>query len=137
MSGAAASGPEDRTVLRAQAEIRALVAVLVEVMSGRRPADQVAMCLHSAVRTTLVEWLRSPARARFSGAAVLRRIRLSAPSGVPGGDGGGAIEAMALVQDGSRMRAVAFRFDVVVTPAVRHPARSEVPRWMCTALQAA
>jgi hypothetical protein len=128
----------DGLALRVHGEIRALAAALIEVMSGRRPADQVAAYLHPGVRVALGEWLRAPARSRYSGAAVLRRVRLSGTAN--------AVEAMALVQDGPRMRAVAFRFDAVVVPAggvhgsgrrPRGEVRAEAPRWLCTALQAA
>lgn len=128
-------GPADAIPSQAHAEIRALVAGLVEVMSGRRSAEQIVMCLHSGVRTTLREWLQAPARSRYSATAVLRRVRLSPAAGVSTAEPK-AIEAMALVQDGPRLRAVAFRFDAVES-VPRYRGRGEPPRWQCTALQAA
>jgi len=125
-------------------EVRALVGVLVEVLAGRRPAEQVAVWLDAGVR----EELGSPDRARFGSSATLRRVRLSAVGGTAA-DGG--VEAMALVQDGARLRAVAFRFDRVVAATAAAAAEDgseragerrtrrgrSAPAWICTALQAA
>ena len=110
---------------RAYLEIRQLVGVLIEVMAGRRSSQQVALWVHARVR----EALRDPGASRYGGTAVLRRVRFSAVGPAP--DTG--VEALALVQDGSRMRAAAFRFDPV------DPGRATAgsTRWQCTALQTA
>jgi hypothetical protein len=112
---------------QAYSEVRVLVGALVEVLAGRRSAEQVAAFLDASVR----EALRGRDRVRFGAAAGLRRVRLSAVDGAA--DGG--IEAMALVQDGPRLRAVALRFDRA-RPDGGRPDRRE-PGWLCTALQAA
>ena len=111
---------------RAYLEIRQLVGVLIEVMAGRRSSQQVALWVHARVR----EALRDPATSRYGGTAVLRRVRFSAVGTVP--DTG--VEALALIQDGSRMRAAAFRFDAVADAG---RGTSGTTRWQCTALQTA
>jgi hypothetical protein len=121
----AARRPADETATQKAGEVRALVGALVDVLAGRRPAGQVAAWVHASVRETL----RSPGRVRYGRAATLRRVRLAAV--------GGGVEAMALVQDGSRMRAVAFRFDSVAATESQSGRGVRSPRWMCTALQAA
>jgi hypothetical protein len=111
---------------KAYEEIRSLVGVLVEVMAGRRSPQQVALWVHARVR----EALRDPATSRYGGSAALRRVRLSAVGAAP--DSG--VEALALVQDGTRMRAAAFRFDAVADPG---RSTAGTTRWQCTALQTA
>lgn len=111
---------------KAYLEIRQLVGVLIEVMAGRRSSQQVALWVHARVR----EALRDPATSRYGGTAVLRRVRFSVVGAVP--DTG--VEALALIQDGSRMRAAAFRFDAVTDPG---RGTAGTARWQCTALQTA
>lgn len=111
---------------KAYLEIRQLVGVLIEVMAGRRSSQQVALWVHARVR----EALRDPATSRYSGTAVLRRVRLSSVGIAP--DTG--VEALALIQDGKRMRAAAFRFDPVADPG---RGTAGTTRWQCTALQTA
>lgn len=110
---------------KAYGEVRVLVGALVEVLAGRRQPEQVAVWVHASVR----ELLRSPGRVRFGRSAVLRRVRLAAV--------GGGVEAMALVQDGARLRAVALRFDGVAATGAGSQTVARGARWSCTALQAA
>lgn len=121
-----AGHPPEAASQKAYVEIRQLVGVLVEVMAGRRSPQQVALWVHARVR----EALRDPATSRYGGTAVLRRVRLSTVGSSP--DTG--VEALALVQDGTRMRAAAFRFDAVADPG---RATTGTARWLCTALQTA
>jgi hypothetical protein len=118
--------PVEAASQKAYVEIRQLVGVLVEVMAGRRSPQQVALWVHARVR----EALRDPATSRYSGTAVLRRVRLSTVGSGP--DTG--VEVLALVQDGTRMRAAAFRFDAVPDPG---RGTTGTARWQCTALQTA
>lgn len=91
-------------------EVRALVGILIEVLVGRRTPTHAANWTTPEVRGKL----RLP---RFHRGATLKSVRLS--------DAGTGIEALALVRDGTRTRAVALRFD-----------RADNARWQCTALQA-
>jgi hypothetical protein len=77
---------------------------------GRRTPTHAATWTTPEVRGKL----RLP---RFARDATLKSVRLS--------DGGQGIEALALIRDGGRTRAVALRFD-----------QTDNARWQCTALQA-
>ena len=90
-------------------EVRALVGVLVEILVGRRAATHAAGWTDPEVRGKL----RTP---RYARTASLKSVRLS--------ESGDGVEALALLRDGSRTRAIALRFD-----------RAEDSRWCCTALQ--
>jgi hypothetical protein len=90
-------------------EVRALVGMMIEVLVGRRTATHAAHWTTPEVRGKL----RLP---RFARDATLKSVRLS--------DGGRGIEALALVRDGGRTRAVALRFD-----------QTDNAKWQCTALQ--
>lgn len=107
------AAPEPRraaTPRKELGEVRALVGVLVDVLVGRRAPKQAANWATPEVRGKL----RLP---RYSRTATLKSVRLS--------DGGTGVEALALIRDGGRTRAVALRFD-----------RTDGARWQCTALQA-
>ncbi|NUR62814.1 MAG: hypothetical protein HOV87_29790 [Catenulispora sp.] len=93
-------------------EVRALVGAVVEVLVGRRPPSQAANWATPEVRGKL----RLP---RFNRTAALKSVRLS--------ESGTGVEALALVRDGGRTRAVALRFDRLDGDADG--------RWQCTALQ--
>ncbi|WP_194912146.1 Rv3235 family protein [Catenulispora rubra] len=95
---------------KAYTEVRALVGMLVEVLAGRRTATHAARWTDAEVRGKL----RTP---RYARTTTLKSVRLS--------ESGAGVEALALLRDGARTRAVALRFD-----------RDEESRWRCTALQA-
>lgn len=95
---------------KAYTEVRALVGMLVEVLVGRRTATHAARWTDAEVRGKL----RTP---RYARTTTLKSVRLS--------ESGAGVEALALLRDGARTRAVALRFD-----------RDEESRWRCTALQA-
>jgi hypothetical protein len=95
---------------KAYTEVRALVGILVEVLVGRRTATHAARWTDPDVRGKL----RTP---RYARTTTLKSVRLS--------ESGAGVEALALLRDGARTRAVALRFD-----------RDEDSRWRCTALQA-
>jgi hypothetical protein len=103
--------PEPRRVpsQKAYGEVRALVGVLVEVLVGRRAVAHAAPWTDAEVRGKL----RKP---RYARTATLKSVRLA--------ESGAGVEALALLRDGGRTRAVALRFD-----------RAEDARWRCTALQ--
>jgi hypothetical protein len=104
-------------------EVRALVGVLVEVLVGRRPPHQAASWVTPEVRGKL----RLP---RFHRTAALKSVRLS--------ESGTGVEALALVRDGARTRAVALRFDRVDGNGDGNGDGDgdSDGRWQCTALQA-
>ncbi|MBS2551736.1 hypothetical protein KGQ19_33205 [Catenulispora sp. NL8] len=104
-----APAPRRTPPQKAYNEVRALVGVLVEVMVGRRTATHAASWTAPEVRGKL----RTP---RYARTASLKSVRLS--------ESGDGVEALALLRDGARTRAVALRFD-----------RAEDARWRCTALQ--
>lgn len=95
---------------KAHSEVRVLVGLLVEVLVGRRAAAHAARWADPEVRGKL----RAP---RYARTTSLKSVRLS--------ESGEGVEALALLQDSGRTRAVALRFD-----------RAEDSRWRCTALQA-
>jgi hypothetical protein len=103
--------PEPRRAAsqKAYGEVRALVGMLVEVLVGRRAVAHAAPWADAEVRGKL----RKP---RFARTATLKSVRLA--------ESGAGVEALALLRDGGRTRAVALRFD-----------RAEDARWRCTALQ--
>ncbi|WP_370379734.1 Rv3235 family protein [Catenulispora sp. GAS73] len=94
---------------KAYTEVRALVGMVVEVLVGRRTATHAARWTDAEVRGKL----RTP---RYARTTTLKSVRLS--------ESGAGVEALALLRDGARTRAVALRFD-----------RDEDSRWRCTALQ--
>jgi hypothetical protein len=104
--------PEPRRVpsQKAYGEVRALVGMLVEVLVGRRAVAHAASWTDPEVHGKL----RKP---RYARTATLKSVRLA--------ESGAGVEALALLRDGGRTRAVALRFD-----------RAEDSRWRCTALQA-
>lgn len=131
---AAKTQPSDEaTSQQAYVQVRALVGALVDVLAARRSTDQVTAFLAPTVRQAL----RSPDRARFAPTATLRRVRLA----TAGNAADLGIEATALVQDGARLRAIAFRFDRTAPAEESPPARGtrtrRPPDWLCTALQVA
>ena len=99
-------------------EVRALVGVLVEVLVGRRAPHQAANWATPEVRGKL----RLP---RFHRTAALKSVRLS--------ESGTGVEALALLRDGGRTRAVALRFDRVDGGGDGEGEGDG--RWQCTALQ--
>lgn len=94
---------------KAHSEVRVLVGLLVEVLVGRRAATHAARWTDPEVRGKL----RTP---RYARTTSLKSVRLS--------ESGDGVEALALLHDSGRTRAVALRFD-----------RAEDSRWRCTALQ--
>lgn len=133
-SGAAGPQPSDEAASQqAYVQVRALVGALVDVLAARRSTDQVSAFLTPTVR----QILRSPEHDRFAPTATLRRVRLATANPSPHL----GIEATALVQDGPRLRAIAFRFDRTPTladsPVPRASRSRRPPDWLCTALQVA
>lgn len=110
------------------AHVRRLVEAVVDVLLERRSADQVRRWVSREVFNLLT--IEAPRRepARFAPRATIRLVRLHQPAP-------GAVESTVLVQDGSRVRAVALRFDRLK----RSPPSTNQPdsEWCCTALQVA
>jgi hypothetical protein len=131
------------------AGVRRLAEAVVDVLLERRPAEHVRRLVSREVFGLLSSVARRRATARFARRCVVRSIRLHSPAS-------DAVESTVLVQDGTRVRAVALRFERAAVPiqavpiqAVPVPAApvQAVPvqalpvqdqdrlEWRCTALQ--
>jgi hypothetical protein len=88
---------------------------VVEILGGRRPVAQVVRWVDPEIAERLRHAAPAPGRAVGSVPVRVRRVRVSTSIE-------GAVEAVAVVDDGTRCRAVAFRLEALHR------------RWLCTSL---
>lgn len=108
--------PPDLGVLPDPRRWAALLAqAVVEILGGRRPAAQVLRWVDPEIHERLKRSAPSVRRVRGGPPVRVRRVRISTSLE-------GAVEAVAVVDDGTRCRAMAMRFEALER------------RWLCTAL---
>jgi hypothetical protein len=92
-----------------------LAQAVVEILGGRRPVAQVLRWVDPEIHERLRRSAPSARRATGGPPVRVRRVRVSTSLD-------GAVEAVAIVDDGTRCRAMAMRLEALER------------RWLCTAL---
>ena len=105
-----------------------LAEAVVDVLLERRPVEQMRRWLSRDVAGLLTAPGTRRGPARFAARSMIRSVRLHQPAA-------GIVETTVVVQDGTRVRAVALRFEQAVPSApVSAQGRCGFD-WLCTALQ--
>lgn len=92
-----------------------LAQAVVEILGGRRPVAQVVRWVDPEIAQRLRRSAAPPGRAPGAAPVRVRRVRVSTSME-------GTVEAVAVVDDGARCRALAFRLEALHR------------RWLCTSL---
>ena len=92
-----------------------LAQAVVEILAGHRPAGQIVRWVDPEIYERVRALAATPARAPSGTPVRVRRVRVSTAMD-------GTVEAAAVVDDGTRCRALAMRFEALAR------------RWQCTAL---
>lgn len=92
-----------------------LAQAVVEILAGHRPAGQIVRWVDPEIYERVRASAADPARAPSGTPVRVRRVRVSTAMD-------GTVEAAAVVDDGTRCRALAMRFEALAR------------RWQCTAL---
>ena len=92
-----------------------LAQAVVEILAGHRPAGQIVRWVDPEIYERVRASATVPARAPSGTPVRVRRVRVSTTMD-------GTVEAAAVVDDGTRCRALAMRFEALAR------------RWQCTAL---
>ena len=103
-----------------------LAEAVVDVLLERRPVEQMRRWLSRDVAGLLTAPGTRRGAPRFASRSMIRSVRLHQPAA-------GIVESTVVVQDGSRVRAVALRFEQ--SGAVAAQGRPVGFDWLCTALQ--
>jgi hypothetical protein len=110
----------DVTTAAHVADVQLVVRGVAETVLGHRPVAQLRRWTSREVYRMLAEHPVRDRRRRFGVNATIRRLGAVFPAD-------DAAEAMAIVEDGPRVRAIAVRCDRL--------ARAKQPRWVCTDLR--